>query len=127
MWFFADERGEFFPWDWIDKGNVQDNHLCAGISSPLPSKPELPPVDHGGDCFPICIYCRSPTEAVRAWQILQPIAEVMDGKPNDEVATAFLTNVVVARMFEHDERVEFYATFFGLHRRPVLFLSWYSK
>ena len=51
----------------------------------------------------------------------------MDGQTNDDVAVAFLTNVVVARMFGQDESAEFYATFFGSHRRPVLFLSWYDE
>lgn len=90
----------------------------------LPSEFELPLVDHRDDCFPISIYCRSQTEAIRAWHVLQPIAEAMDGKTNNEAAVAFLTNVVIVAMFEHDETAEFYATFFGPHRRPFLFLDW---
>ena len=58
---------------------------------------------------------------------MQPIAEAMDGQANDDVAVAFLTNVVVARMFGQDESAEFYATFFGSQRRPVLFLCWYDE
>ena len=87
--------------------------------------PKLPFVVHRGFCFPISVYCRSPDEATRVWQILQPIAEVMDGEPNEAVAVAFLTNVVVAKMFQDDDAAEAYAAFFGMHRRPVLFLSWY--
>ena len=82
-------------------------------------------MNHRGSCFPISVYCRSLREATRVWQILQPVAEVMDGESNEAVAVAFLTNVIVAKMFGDDDSMEFYPTFFGMHRRPVLFLSWY--
>ena len=85
---------------------------------------QLPHADVGGSCFPLSVHCRSQNEAERVWNILEPITDVVENKAKEEVAAAFLLNVVVRKLFESDPQVTAHAAFLGFHRRPVVYLSW---
>lgn len=82
-----------------------------------------PASDYAGPCFPLSIYCRSLREAEKVWQ-LQNIAEIMERKPKEKVAAAFITSVVVCHLFKGDDTAVFHAAFLGFYRRPVVFFSW---
>lgn len=56
------------------------------------------------------------------WQ-LQNIAEIMEMEPNEKVAAAFVTSVVVCHLFSADETAHFHAALLGFYRRPVLFFT----
>ena len=85
---------------------------------------QLPHADVGGSCFPLSVHCRSQNEAERVWNILEPIADVVANLAKEDVAAAFLMNVVVRKLFENDPQVTVYAAFLGFNRRPVVYLSW---
>ena len=85
---------------------------------------QLPHASIGGTCFPLSIHCRSQQEAERVWHILQPIADVMENEGKADVAAAFMVNVVVRKLFQNEQGMEFFAAFLGFHGRPVVYLSW---
>lgn len=57
------------------------------------------------------------------WQ-LQAIAAVVVGKLKQEVASAFMTSVVVCNLYKGDKVADFYAGFIGFFNLPILYFSW---
>ena len=77
----------------------------------------------GSGCFPISVHCRSLAEAEKVWK-LQDIVEVVEAYPKHKVAAAFLMSVVARNMFKEDKTATFYAAFWDVFERPILYFSW---